>query len=95
MRRRMIAIVVGGMLAAAGALAGCPAAHDDYPGTSCDPTSSAVQCYVGEICSSAGTCVPNFDMSIVGDFAHLPFGDGGETIDLSSSTNDLTSGDDL
>ncbi|HEY2743490.1 MAG TPA: hypothetical protein VGL86_02665 [Polyangia bacterium] len=88
----MIAVVVGTLLAAAGALAGCPAAHDDYPGTSCKSTSD---CYVGEICSTAGMCMPNIDMSITGDFAHLPFGDGGnETMDLSS-TSDLTSGDDL
>ncbi len=89
MRRRMIAVVVGGMLAAAGALAGCPAAHNDYPGTSCTMDSD---CYVGEVCKDHSICVLNVDMSIVGDFAHLPFGDGGES-DLS--TSDMTSGDDL
>ena len=92
MRKRMIAVIVGGVLAAAGALAGCPAAHNDYPGTTCKTTSD---CYLGEVFSTAGMCVPNIDMSITGDFAHLPFGDGGNNMTDDLSTSDMTSGDDL
>jgi len=68
MRRSILLILVGGVLAAATALTGCPAAHSDYPGTSCMLDSD---CYVGEICSNS-ICVPNEDMTITGDFAHPP-----------------------
>ena len=91
MRKRVIAVVVGGLLAAAGALAGCPAAHSGYPGTSCKTNSD---CYVGEICSSALICVPNLDMAITGDFAHPPF-DIGATDMSPGDDAGMTSGDDL
>ena len=67
MRRRILAILVGGALAIAATLSGCPAAHDDYPGSSCKVNAD---CYQGEICNGT-ICVPNVDMSVVGDFAHL------------------------
>jgi hypothetical protein len=41
-------------LSAAAALAGCPAAHGDYPSTACSAPSD---CFVGEACIS-GACVP-------------------------------------
>ncbi|HWE26787.1 MAG TPA: hypothetical protein VHB97_02240 [Polyangia bacterium] len=64
--------------------AGCPAAHDDYPGLACKANSD---CYVGELCNSGGICVPNMDMSIEGDFAHLPFDFSGTDI---MPSDDLT-----
>jgi len=74
------------VLAAAAALTGCPAAHSDYPGSSCMLDSD---CYVGEICSNS-ICVPNEDMTITGDFAHPP-------LDFANpdaiTPDDLTPGD--
>lgn len=65
-------------------LAGCPAAHDDYPGTACKVNAD---CYQGEICNGT-ICVPDQDMSIVGDFAHPPldFSNG----DLLPGADDMT-----
>ena len=68
MRRSIVLVLVGGALAAAAALTGCPAAHNDYPGTACMIDSD---CYVGEICANT-VCVPNQDMTLIGDFAHPP-----------------------
>ena len=68
MRRSILLIIVGGALAAATALTGCPAAHNDYPGTAC---MTSGDCYVGEVCTNL-VCVPNQDMTINGDFAHPP-----------------------
>ena len=61
-------ILVGALLFVFGTLAGCPASHDDYPGTSCKTNSD---CYQGEVCNGT-VCEPNLDMSVVGDFAHPP-----------------------
>ncbi|MCU1282291.1 MAG: hypothetical protein JWM53_5837 [bacterium] len=86
MRRALATILLGAALIVTAALSGCPAAHDDYPGTACTSTSD---CYQGEICSGM-ICVINQDMSIQGDFAHLPFGDGGVADDLTPPPDDLT-----
>jgi hypothetical protein len=88
MRRSILLIVAGGVLAAAAALAGCPAAHSDYPGKSCMLDSD---CYTDELCDkTTQTCVPNQDMTIIGDFAHPP-------LDFANSDgippDDLTPGD--
>jgi hypothetical protein len=56
-RGRGLVRAIGGLLAAllaAAALAGCPAAHGDYPTTACSGPSD---CFVGEACV-AGSCVP-------------------------------------
>ena len=45
-------------------------AHSDYPGTAC---MIDTDCYVGEVCTNL-VCVPNQDMTIIGDFAHPPLG---------------------
>lgn len=66
MRRPILALLVAGALTAAAALAGCPAAHDDYPGASCKVNAD---CYQGETCNGT-ICVPLIDMSVTGDFAH-------------------------
>jgi hypothetical protein len=89
MRPRMMALLVLGAMALAGSLAGCPAAHDDYPGTAC---MSDNDCYQGEVCKDHTICVPNIDMSVIGDFAHPPLpSDGGGDKDLMPS--DMTPDD--
>lgn len=45
---------VAAALATAAALAGCPAAHGDYPGTAC---AAPTDCFENEACVS-GACVP-------------------------------------
>lgn len=52
----------------AGAAAGCPAAHNDYPSASCKTDSD---CYKGEKCMNASICVAvGTDMAV-----SLPPGD--------------------
>ena len=68
MRRRLVAMILGCALGSALTLAGCPAAHDDYPGAACKVNSD---CYQGEVCTNL-VCVPTQDMAINGDFAHPP-----------------------
>lgn len=68
MRRRVLAMILGSALAAAATLAGCPAAHDDYPNASCKTNAD---CYQGEFCSNASVCMPTQDMAVNGDFAHF------------------------
>jgi hypothetical protein len=77
-------ILLGAVLVVFGTLAGCPAGHDDYPGTACKINSD---CYQGEVCNGT-ICVPNLDMSIMGDFAHPPLPSDGGT-DLQS-IDDMT-----
>jgi hypothetical protein len=85
MRRLIFAALVSGLLAATTTLVGCPAAHDDYPGTSCKANSD---CYIGEICNGT-ICVPDVDMQVIlPDLAHN-FGEGGVPDDLTSGS-DLT-----
>jgi hypothetical protein len=84
LRRLFVGLVLGGALVAATSLGGCPAAHDDYPGTACKMNSD---CYQGEICNGT-VCVPNLDMSIVGDFAHPPL--DLSMGDLSPGADDMT-----
>ena len=88
MRRRIALLVAGVLVAAGAALTGCPAAHNSYPGTSCMVDSD---CYVGERCSSS-VCVPNEDMTIIGDFAHPPL-DFSMMTDGGGTPDDLASGD--
>jgi len=90
MRRRMMIALVTGGLALAGSLAGCPAAHDDYPGTACKTNSD---CYQGEICKDNTICVPNIDMSIIGDFAHPPLPTDGGNGGTDMASEDMTSED--
>jgi hypothetical protein len=85
MRRALCAIagtfLVGIVLGAAG----CPAAHDDYPGTSCKTDSD---CFKGEHCMNSTICVADaVDMAIeLPDLAHF----GPDMADT-----DMTPGDDL
>jgi hypothetical protein len=48
-------LVRGALVAGVVALAGCPAAHNDYPGGSCKIDSD---CYEGEACMNGSICVP-------------------------------------
>jgi len=90
-KKRMAVAILGAALALGGALAGCPAAHDDYPGTACKTNAD---CYQGEVCKDNTICVPNVDMSMIGDFAHPPLpSDGGNGNDMTP--DDMTPGDDL
>lgn len=83
MRRALLATLLGGALVAFATLSGCPAAHDDYPGTSCMANSD---CYIGEICNGT-ICVPDVDMQVIlPDLAHN-FGEGGVPDDLSDSSD--------
>jgi hypothetical protein len=69
---------------------GCPAAHDDYPGTACTTDSD---CFQGEHCMNSTICVANaVDMAVeLPDIAHFPPG-----TDLSGlGAQDMTTGDDL
>jgi hypothetical protein len=90
MRRAIVgfagAFLVGIVLGASG----CPAAHDDYPGTSCKTDSD---CFKGEHCMNNTICVPDaIDMAVeLPDIAHFPPGS-----DLSGlGPDDMTTGDDL
>jgi hypothetical protein len=67
MRRLILTALLGAAVATAATLSGCPAAHSDYPGTSCRVDSD---CFQGEVCQNNTICVPNLDMSVIGDFAH-------------------------
>ena len=89
MRRRILLLIAGGVLAAGAALTGCPAAHSGYPGTSCMIDSD---CYVGEICTNS-VCVPNDDMTIIGDFALPPLDFSKMTDGGAGTPDDLVSGD--
>ncbi|HXU69745.1 MAG TPA: hypothetical protein VN947_10475 [Polyangia bacterium] len=85
MRAPHILVVLGGALALGAALAGCPAAHNDYPGTACKINAD---CYVGEVCKDNTICVPiPADMSIIGDFAHPPLPTDGGPDDLSEPSD--------
>lgn len=85
MRRPTILVLLGGALALGAALAGCPAAHNDYPGTACTKNAD---CYQGEVCKDNTICVPNVDMTVIGDFAHPPLpNDAGPDDDLSSPSD--------
>lgn len=83
--RKKLLVVLGGALLLGAALAGCPAAHSDYPGTACTKDSD---CYVGEICQNT-VCMPNQDMTIIGDFAHPPF----DFANPDAIADDMTPGD--
>jgi hypothetical protein len=64
MRRILLGVVAAGGLVVAAAVAGCPAAHDDYPGSSCKTSND---CFNGEVCNNS-ICVaatPPRDMSVV------------------------------
>jgi hypothetical protein len=56
MRRlsRLLRLTAGAVVTIA--LAGCPAAHDAYPGNSC---KSDEDCFAGEHCMNGSICVPN------------------------------------
>jgi hypothetical protein len=83
MRRALITLFVAGALTAGALLTGCPAAHSDYPGTACKANSD---CYQGEVCNGT-MCVPNLDLSVMGDFAH-PIPD--LSSDLMPNMDDMT-----
>jgi hypothetical protein len=91
MRRAILrlagAFAVGIVLGAAG----CPAAHDDYPGSSCKTDSD---CFKGEPCMNNTICVSDaIDMAVeLPDIAGFPPG-----TDLSGlgGPDDMTGGDDL
>jgi hypothetical protein len=51
----------GLVVLAALALAGCPAAHGDYPSQSCMTNDD---CFKGERCLNSSICVPADDMAI-------------------------------
>jgi len=89
MRRLILGLVAVSGLTVGALLAGCPAAHSDYPGTACKINSD---CYEGEICNGS-VCVPNLDMSVTGDFAH-PIPDlSSEDLMPNMMMDDMTSGD--
>jgi hypothetical protein len=80
--RRVRWLAVAAALAVAlvtGALcAGCPAAHSDYPTTSCKTDSD---CYRGEKCINSSVCMP-----IGADLAQPPAAPrdlAGQTIDMT------------
>jgi hypothetical protein len=63
MRARTWGIIAAVVLTAGTMLVGCPAFHDDYPGTTCKVDTD---CYQGEMCTS-GTCtaiLPPGDMAM-------------------------------
>jgi hypothetical protein len=93
MRRRILALIVVGGLAILGTLSGCPAGHDDYPGTACMLDSD---CYQGEHCMNSAVCVADApDMTVMlPDLAHF-FGDGGLNPGADLATSDMAPGDDL
>jgi hypothetical protein len=63
------------LILAALALAGCPAAHSDYPSQSC---KSDNDCYLGEHCKDNSICVPNgLDLSATQSTTDMSRNDGG------------------
>ena len=84
MRRFLVVSLLAGALIGATALSGCPAAHNDYPGTACKMNSD---CYQGEICNGT-VCVPNTDFAVISDFAHPPLDFA--TGDLLPGADDMT-----
>ena len=64
MRARTWGLVAAVVLTAGTLLVGCPAFHDDYPGTTC---KTSADCYANEMCMS-GTCTaiaPPGDMAVM------------------------------
>jgi hypothetical protein len=76
--RRLRPWVLAAAVVAGATLAGCPGAHDPFPGTAC---TKDTDCYIGEKCMNATVCVPtaSTDMAAptpVEDMAEpLPGGD--------------------
>jgi len=68
MRRFIVGFLLVAAAVTTSALSGCPAAHNEYPGSACKTNSD---CYQGEICSDS-VCVPNTDFAVISDFAHPP-----------------------
>lgn len=83
----MLLVAAIGMLATGAAtLAGCPAAHDDFPSLACKQDSD---CFQGELCV-AMVCMPVQDLAAIPDL--LFFGIDFARIDLTSVDG---GGDDL
>ena len=85
MRRLLIVAWVVGLTAAVGAtLIGCPAAHEGYPTTACNPEHQNADCFVGEICDPVTSMctLPPSDMSVLLD---LPYPDFRMPEDLAGS----------
>lgn len=63
MRAWVLLAAIAVLAVGATTLAGCPAAHDEFPSLACKQTSD---CFKGEICV-AMVCMPDQDMSIPPD----------------------------
>lgn len=92
MRARTWGVIAAIVLGAGTLLVGCPAFHDDYPGTSC---KSASDCYKGEVCMSNVCTAITPDMAMPQMMFNFDFAmprDGGCDEDAGTCA-DLSGGD--
>lgn len=89
MRRAWMSIAGAFLVGIVLGASGCPAAHDDYPGTSCKTDSD---CFKGEHCMNNTICVADVaDMAM--QLPDLPLSGMPDLTGIGAQ--DMTQGDDL